>query len=178
MNKSMLAVLTDAERLLIAETEPAALALLDEDGAVGVHKRVRRARNKYMGLYRRGASARVSEKGARGTARPKNQRAALKAEAFEEALARVSRRLGVLASQTARQLRTERLAAAKGEATAKPTTNRAGRRATAASASRGKGRSVTETPVGDRGLRSPVREKNRAGTRASGSRKQAKRDGR
>jgi hypothetical protein len=69
MNASLLAALNDAERLLVAQTERAELA----------------ARNKYVGQYRRGASARVVEQGARGQAVPENQRAALKAEAFEEA---------------------------------------------------------------------------------------------
>ena len=92
MNASLLAVLNDAERLLVAETERAELAALDEDAAISLETRIRRARNKYVGQYRRGASARVAEKGGRGMARPENKRAALKAEAFEEALSRVSRR--------------------------------------------------------------------------------------
>jgi hypothetical protein len=85
MNASLLAVLNDAERLLVAETERAELAALDEDAAIDLEARIRRVRNKYVGQYRRAASARVAEHGARGTARPENQRAAMKAEAFEEA---------------------------------------------------------------------------------------------
>jgi hypothetical protein len=87
MNASMLAVLNDAERLLIAQTERAELAALDEDEAIEFESRIRRARNKYVGQYRRGASAAVSEHGGRGKARPENTRAAMKAEAFEQALA-------------------------------------------------------------------------------------------
>ena len=34
MNASLLAVLNDAERLLVAQTEPAELAALDEDAAI------------------------------------------------------------------------------------------------------------------------------------------------
>ena len=34
MNASLIAVLTDAERLLVAETEAAELATLDEDAAI------------------------------------------------------------------------------------------------------------------------------------------------
>lgn len=170
MNTSLLAALNDAERLLIAETEPAALGLLDEDAVGELHGRVRRARNKYMGQYRRGASARVPDLGGRGIARPKNQRAALKAEAFEEALARVSRRLSVLAAQTARELKAERLAAARAATS--------GGLADAPAPSPAKGRSVTAAPAGDRALRSPAREKSRAGTTASGARRQAKRDSR
>jgi hypothetical protein len=77
------AVLSDAERLLVAQTEPAELAALDEDAAIEFEARIRRARNKYVGQYRRGASAAVAEQGGRGKARPENKRAALKAEAFE-----------------------------------------------------------------------------------------------
>src|SRR4051794_9592643 len=113
MNASLLAVLNEAERLLVAETETAVLAGLDEDAVVELHTRVRRSRNKYVGQYRRGASTRVAAKGGRGAARPANQRAAVKAEAFEEALSRVSRRLAVLARQSAAELRAERLEGAR-----------------------------------------------------------------
>src|ERR1700743_1630510 len=113
MNASLLAILNDNERLLVAETERAALAALDEDAAIELEARIRRARNKYVGQYRRGASARVAEKRGRGKARPENQRPALKAEAFGEALSRVSRRVAVLARESAAELRAERLAAAR-----------------------------------------------------------------
>lgn len=91
MNASLQAVLSDSERLLVAETEPARLAPLDEDAAVELHTKIRSARNKYVGQYRRAASTRVAEEGGRGKARPANKRAAMKAEAFEEALARAHR---------------------------------------------------------------------------------------
>ena len=113
MNASLLAVLNDAERLLVAETGRAELAALDEDAAIELETRIRRARNKYVGQYRRAASAAVAEHGGRGTARPENKRAAMKAEAFEEALSRVSRRVAALARQAAAELRAERLAAAR-----------------------------------------------------------------
>ena len=113
MNASLLAVLNDAERLLVAQTERAALAALDEDAAIDLETRIRRTRNKYVSQYRRGASARVAEQGGRGAARPENQRAAMKAEAFGEALARVSRRVATLARQAAAELRAERIAAAR-----------------------------------------------------------------
>src|SRR6516225_10128876 len=113
MNATLLAVLNDAERLLVAQTEPAELAALDEDAAIELEARIRRARNKYVSQYRRAASARVAEQGGRGMARPQNSRAAMKAEAFEEALSRVSRRVAVLARQSAAALRAERLAAAR-----------------------------------------------------------------
>ena len=173
MNASLLAVLNDAERLLVAETERAELAGLDEDAALELEARIRRARNKYVGQYRRGASAAVGEHGGRGKARPENKRAGMKAEAFEEALSRVSRRVAALARQSAAQLRAERLAAA-----------RAARQGTAPGARRPspsagrKGPTVTGEPGGDRALRSPDMEKRRAGTRAAGARRQAKRDSR
>jgi hypothetical protein len=88
MNASLLAVLNDAERLLVAQTERAELAALDEDAAIEFEGRIRRVRNKYVGQYRRAASARVAEEGGRGKARPENQRALMKAEAFEEAQGR------------------------------------------------------------------------------------------
>jgi hypothetical protein len=172
MNKAMLAVLNDTERLLLAETEPNALAGLDEDATAALHDRIRRARNKYVGLYRRAASARVPEHGARGAARARNTTAATKAEAFEDALARVSRRLSVLAHQAAVELRTERLEQARAA-----TAGRGASEAGAPPPTKNR-RTVTDAPAGDRGLRSPATEKRRGGTRAVGARRQAKRDNR
>jgi len=173
MNASLLAVLNDAERLLVAETERAELAALDEDAAIDLEARIRRARNKYVGQYRRGASARVAEHGGRGTARPENLQAYMKAEAFEEALARVSRRVATLARQAAAALRAERLAAARAARH-----SRAPGTGPADAAVGRKGPSVTAEPTGDRALRSPRTEKQRAGTLAAGARRQAKRDSR
>jgi hypothetical protein len=73
MNASLLAVLNDAERLLVAETERAQLAVLDEDTAIELETRIRRARNKYVSQYRRAASAAVAEHGGRGKARPEGR---------------------------------------------------------------------------------------------------------
>jgi hypothetical protein len=171
MNKTLLAALNDSERLLVAETEPPMLALLDEDGASALHTRVLRARNKAQGVYRRSAAGKVSAKGGRGKARPENSLARTKVEAFEEALARVSQRLAVLARQSARELRDERLAAA---AAAKAGATKAGATAPA----RAKGRTVAPKRTGDRSLRSPVSEKKRAGNQGVNARWQGKRDGR
>ena len=173
MNASLLAALNDAERLLVAQTERAELAALDEDAAIDLEGRIRRARNKYVSQYRRGASARVVEHGARGQARPENQLATLKAEAFEEALARVSRRVAVLARRSAAELRAERLAAARAARQA------LGPGAPAAVPADGrKGPAVTGEPTGDRALHSSASKKRRASTRAAGARQQAKRDSR
>ena len=171
MDASLLAVLTDAERLMVAETDRDALAMLDEDGAIALETRIRRARDKYVGQYRRGATARVSERGGRGKARPENSRARAKAEAFERALAQVSRRVAVLARQSAAELRAERLAAAKavrqrdwpGSGEMVPRQRR-------------QGPDATPEPTGERALRNPASEKERAGTLAQGARRQARRD--
>jgi hypothetical protein len=172
MNASLLAALNDAERLLVAQTERAELAALDEDAAIDLEGRIRRARNKYVGQYRRGASARVGEHAARGQAAPENQRAALKAEAFEEALSRVSGRFAALARQSAAALRAERLAAVKAAKAARRPS------ADAAPAADRKGPEVTAKRTGDRALHSPASKKRRASTRAAGARQQAKRDSR
>ena len=172
MNASLLAALNDAERLLVAQTERAELAKLDEDAAIDLEARIRRARNKYVGQYRRGASARVVEHAARGRAAPENQLAALKAEAFEEALSRVSSRVAALARQSAAELRAERLAAARAARQAHDLG------APAASAAGRPGPAVTTEPTGDRALHSPASKKRRASTRAAGARQQAKRDSR
>ena len=173
MNASLLAVLNDSERLLVAQTGKAELAALDEDAALDLEARIRRARNKYVGQYRRAASSAVAEHGGRGKARPENKRAAMKAEAFEEALSRVSRRVAALARQAAAELRAERLAAAKAA--------KRGRGPAVGAAVPAVGRpgpSVTGELTGDRALRSPRTEKQRAATLASGARSQAKRDSR
>jgi hypothetical protein len=173
MDASLLAILNDTERLLIAQTEPAELAPLDEDAAVALELRIRRARNKYVGQYRRSASARVAEQGARGAARPQNQRAAMKAEAFGEALARVSRRVATLARRAAADLRAERIATARAARRDHGPGTRKAR-----PASRRKGPAVTGQPTGDRALRSPRTETQRASTLAAGARRQARKDSR
>jgi hypothetical protein len=179
MNASLLAVLNDAERLLVAQTEQAELAALDEDAAIELENRIRRARNKYVSQYRRGASARVVEQGGRGKARPENTRALLKAEAFETALSRVSRRVAVLARQAAAELRAERLAAARAAKQGRgPAAGQATAAADATAADGRKGPTVTGEPTGDRALRSPGTQARRASTRAAGARRQARKDSR
>jgi hypothetical protein len=170
MDASLLAVLNDTERSLTAETEPAKLAALDEDAAIELETRVRRARDKYVSQYRRTASARVAEHGGRGKAAAENTRAAMKAEVFERSLAQASRRVAVLARQAAAKLRQERLEAARAArrnrapgGQAKPKVSR-------------RGPALTAEPTGDRALRSPASEKERAGIQAKGARWQARRD--
>lgn len=173
MNATLLAALTPDERFLVAQTERDALAELDEDAALELHQRIRRARTKYVGQYRRGASARVPAKGARGKARPANERARLRAEAFEEALARVSRRLAVLAQQASRELRAERLEAARSVRWGVST----GAAAAADPPSGTADASAAQTRPG-KAARTPRTERARAQSTASGARRQAKRDSR
>jgi hypothetical protein len=175
MNASLVAALNDSERLLVAETEPAELAGLDEDAAVDLHDRIRRARNKYSGQYRRAASARVPSAGGRGKARPAGERAAMKAEAFEQALSRVSRRVATLARESAARLRSERISVARA---ARQGSGRAAR-ATAATASPASGtRTTGRAKAADRAMRTPATEKRRASTQAAGARRQARKDSR
>ena len=166
MNKATFHSLTAAEQSLILETEPPALLELDEDALLVLHDRVRKARAKAVSKYRRGASARVEAKGARGQARVGGpNRDALKAEVFEEALGRVSARLARLARESAKALKEERLAAAR------------------AVKSAGSPRAATPTVRGSQTATrarsvSPVEAKTRASTKSSGKRTQAKRDAR
>jgi len=174
VNKAQLHVLTDAEALLVLETEKSALAALDEDALVELHTRIRRARGKYVGQYRRGAAARVQGVGGRGKANPQNQRARDKAEIFEDALSRVSSALAAAAKASAAALKTERLDAARAAkanpraaAPASSSGKASSGKASAASASRAK----TGTP-------SPASKKKNASTLATGARRQTKRDSR
>jgi hypothetical protein len=174
MDAATRAVLNQAETLLVAETSREALAALDEDTAIELETRIRRARGKYVSQYRRGASARVAEHGGRGRARPENARAAQKAEAFERALSRVSRRVAVLAAQSAAALRAERLALAR-EAKQRDWPGAGemvpGQRGPASGAP-----TAPAARTGDRALRNPASERDRAGTQAAGARQQASRD--
>lgn len=161
-------MLNESEQALLRETEAARIELLDEDDLAALHDRVRRARNKYSKLYRRRASAQVVSDRSRARAHVAHGRAARKAELFEDALARVSRRLAKLAKEAAAELRAERLAAAKRDV-----------------GSAGRGRSRVERPAGvsrarqepgSGSRRTPASEKARASTKAEAKRRQAKRD--
>lgn len=176
MDASLVAVLNDSERLLVAETEPATLGALDEDAAVELHDRIRRARNKYAGQYRRAASARVLEAGGRGMARPSNKRAAMKAEVFEQALSLVSRRVATLARASAARLRSERISAARAARQGKGPS--AGKSAGARAARMSGAQAAVPEQVMDRSMRTPATEKQRASIKAQGARRQAKKDNR
>jgi hypothetical protein len=164
VNATLLSALTPAERHLVSQTDPQNLNTLTEDEALDLHDLLRRARNKAVGQYRRGGASRVSDRGSRGKAKQTNGNAALKSEAFEEALAKVSRRVATLAKQSAADLKTERLAAAQAaRAGQKPTT--ATRTAPAA-----------KTRAVQKKTGTVAKTKRVADTRAQGARRQAARD--
>lgn len=166
MNQGLLNSLTDAERLLVAETERDALKGLDEDELLDLHQRIRRARTKYVKNYRRAASAAVSGVGGRGMSYPRNQRDRDKAELFESVLAKVSREVSVVANRASMQLRTERLEAARAAKAAAPAMGSAdGSKPEVVS----RARTAKKTTGG---------LKKDASTRAMGARRQAKRDSR
>lgn len=165
MNKGVLNSMTEAERLLVAETERDAMAGLDEDELLELHTRIRRARTKYVKNYRRAASARVGRTGGRGKGFAQNQRDRDKAEVFELALARVSRQVGVLANQAAAELKAERIAAAK-QGGSGPAAASAPKAATEPA---GRPRGATKTTGG---------VKKDASSRSMGAKRQAKRDAR
>jgi hypothetical protein len=170
MDKGNRAGLSAAEQRLIDQTTRASLAPLDEDALADLHLRVRRARDKQVGLYRRGASARVRDVGGRGKAHAQNQLAREKAEVFEGALARVSSALAKAARASANALKAERLEAARSSPSAPTSAPRPG-------ASPSPREAPARTRSGSRRPEPSVRAKN-ADTRATGARRQAKRDGR
>jgi hypothetical protein len=164
---ALLNSLGKAERDLIRETEPDRMAALDEEALVDLHKRIRRARNKYVGIYRREGAAKVGRKGGRGLAKSKNSRNAGRAEVFEDALARVSAQLATAAAAAAEELKAARLAAANPAGTW-PGSDAAG----------GAGDAPADPQVTDRTPKGPGRAKRDASTRAQGAKRQAKRDSR
>ncbi|WP_179469180.1 hypothetical protein [Mycolicibacterium vinylchloridicum] len=85
--------LTPQEDSLIAESDPDVLARMDQKQLKELQSRLRQAREKNFSLLRRQGAARVEAEGARGSAQPANEKRGEKVEAFDEALARVSRYL-------------------------------------------------------------------------------------
>ena len=159
--------LTTAQADLVRETEPGRIAALSEDDLLDLHARVRRARNKHVGLYRRQGAALVAAKGARGYARPANRTNAERAEVFELALARVSARIGVVAKAAAAELKQERLSAAS-----------AAKTGTGPDAAPPQ---AAKTPVPStrrRATKTTGGTKRDAASQAAGARRQAKRDSR
>ncbi|WP_454793565.1 hypothetical protein [Mycolicibacterium lutetiense] len=85
--------LTAQESSLIAESDPDALARMDEKSLKDLQSRLRQAREKNFSLLRRQGAARVEAEGARGAAQPASEKRGEKVDVFDEALARVSQRL-------------------------------------------------------------------------------------
>jgi hypothetical protein len=161
--------LTKTQADLVRETEPHRMEELDEDTLLELHTRVRRARSKYVKLYRQTGAQRVGMKGARGHARPGNAANGAKAEVFELALARVSARLEVVARAAAEELKAERLAAvAATRGSTGPGTSRGGAAADGGSTASTR-RKATKTTGG---------LKRDASSRSQGAGRQAKKDSR
>jgi hypothetical protein len=163
MNKATWAMLNESEKALLRQAERSSLALLDEEQLIELHDRVRRARNKYATLYRRRASAQVKEDATRAKAHAQHARTAAKAEAFEDALARVSQALARAARAHAAELRAERLGTAQRQPASSP---RQRSRATPAKSSGGVRKGTTQ-------LRTPIRKRASASARATTRRAQA-----
>jgi hypothetical protein len=165
MNNATWAMLNETEKALLRQAEGSSLAMLDEDELVDLHTRVRRARNKYTTLYRRRAGLRVKKDADRAKAHGQHARTAAKAEAFEDALARVSRALAKAARARAAALRAERLEAARRQqGSHRPRSSKT----TRAGSSRGMRK-------GTRQLRTPISKRASASARARTRREQAKR---
>ena len=88
--------LTPQESSLIGESHPEALTRMDERSLKELQSRLRQARDKNFSLLRRQGAARVQTEAARGSAQPANEKRGEKVEIFDQALARVSERLGVI----------------------------------------------------------------------------------
>lgn len=77
--QKLLESLSASDFQIVRATEPTQIADLDEDALIALHARVRRARNKHVGNYRRAGAAKVTHRGARGVARKVNERNAARA---------------------------------------------------------------------------------------------------
>ena len=167
MKQVVLNSMTTAEQRLVAEASREAMSELDEEELLALHARIRRARSKYVTMYRRNARGAVVKRGGRGFSYPKNQRDRDKAEVFEGALAAVSKEVGVHAVQAAAELKASRLAAAR--STGSGPEKVAATTAAASDPPASRERGVKKTTGG---------VKKDASSRAAGARRQAKRDAR
>jgi hypothetical protein len=168
MDKALLNSMTSAEQRLVAETSRAAMTDLDEDELLELQARIRRARSKYVTSYRRKASGAVAKRGGRGFSYPKNQRDRDKAEVFELALAQVSKEVSAHATRAAKELKDQRLTAARSGGSGprvSAKTSSKGVQTTPATASKKRAASKTTGGV-----------KRDASSKAAGARRQAKRD--
>lgn len=165
MNKKLLAMMNPAEQALVREVYDGDLTALDEDELLDLHTRVRRARNKYSKLYRRRSAAKVKADKGRAKASAANSRTARKAEVFEDALAKVSRRLARVAREESEALKQERLAAARAVKGSGP----------AKGAPKGKGTKGAKGAAAQRKRRTGASKRSSAQARAATRRGEAKR---
>ena len=168
MNPTELHLFSAAEQTLLVQTERERLAGLSEDELDDLFTRVRRARTKYTKLYRRQSADLIAAKSSRAGTSTSNQRTKRKAEIFEDALARVATALGAAARATAKELKTERLAAAKA--------------AKGSPVEQGGGSDTSKAQPDTTGGRAPrgrsTSKSRQASRTASGARAQARRDSR
>ncbi len=159
--------LTTRERQLLDATARAHLSTLDEDELGALLTRVRRIRDKEVSLHRAEQRERASTKRSRGAAAAPLTRRAWKVEVFEEAVARVSSALAKAARASAKELKAQRLAAAR----ATRPNPRSGRMPAA---------SDEPAPATTRRsrARAPIEKKTAASTMARGARSQARSDSR
>ena len=163
MKKLDYKLLTDSEKQLVLAARPKKLRKLEEDELIDLHKRIRRARNKYSKLYRRRAAEQVGKNRNRSKAAKRHARVAAKAEIFEDKLSAVSRRLAAVSRAQADTLRDERLAAAQGPPAKSGGTRRTPRDTTKADKNR---RSRGKRPVEQRGVASARAAKQRKGAKS------------
>lgn len=169
MDNSVWAMLNEREKELLRLAEKDSIAAMDEDQLADLHDRIRRTRSKYAKLYRRRAAEQVRSDASRKRAHATHARTLVKAEAFEDALARVSRALATAAKKSADELKAQRLAAARAAKSGAPA------RKTGADGARSKpaGTSTASAP-----RKTPVSKRASASARATTRRAQAKRGSR
>lgn len=173
MDDATWAMLNETEKALLRQAEPRAIAELDEDALLVLHDRIRRARNKYSKLYRRRAGEQVADDAHRGRAHAAHARTAAKAEAFEEVLATVSRKLAAAATASANALKKERVAAARAARTAGAAKKAPAKEAAARKTAR---RTSGATTPAKQKQRTPIKKRAAASARGTKRRTQAKRD--
>lgn len=104
---------TAKEREIVLATETARLEELDEDGLADLVVLVRRMRNKYRDLHRTQVRSSQKAAGKRAASATTAERTLRKAEILEDSLSRVARHLSRAARQSAKELKAERIAAAR-----------------------------------------------------------------
>lgn len=179
MDAKTRSMLNDSEQELLRATTATAMRGLDEDALADLHDRVRRARSKYIKMHRRRGASQVATDRSRTRADSAGERTAIKAEVFEDALARVSAQLAKVAAKAAETLKAERLAAAAAVKSPPPAkgSSAKGTKQTPAGKSKSKkvGGSGGSTSTDRARGAKPVEKKRVAASRATQQRSSAKR---